>query len=540
MKRVFLLFIAVLLSSIFIGSSTYADVTVTSANGDVITFTDEEIGSIAAGGKQPFKGKEVTITVNTGGPKGGISGPLFEWRDAWEKLTGAKLNIVEIPIAEQFQKVMIDLQTGAGNYDACMPAASWYGDLVTGGFAFSPDAFYDDPRFPKWHREYLPESLVNLHTWQGKWYGVPNDSDGQVLYYRKDILTDPEWQKAFKADLGYDLPVPPKTWDQVYDIANFFNNKDWDRDGQVEKDSGIALHFQVHNQGMYHFVSLSAAFTVLPGDKVDKCHNVYWFDPDTMKPLINEPGHVRALEFLIKLTKTGPAAAIAWDLGTAWDYFLRGDAIFTFSWGDVGSLVQDESRSKMKGKMGASVLPGSYEVYDRCKEAFVKLDKPNVIGNTTGGSWHGVILNSAKDKGVEEVIYHLLAFHATPKISMWNVTRGWTGVDPGWTLHYLKEQGGMSTIEDYVAQGWNANDVADYTQAYHDTFFAETVQSYIRIPGGEEFWYKLDEHLSEAMSGQTGAKEALDRTAKDWNEINKRFGMKEQLKFYQQSIGYQP
>ncbi len=64
----------------------------------------------------------------------------------------------------------------------------------------------------------------------------------------------------------------------------------------------------------------------------------------------------------------------------------RGDAVFTFSWGDVGSLVQDESRSKMKGKMGASVLPGSYEVYDRCKETFVKLDKPNVIGNTTGGA----------------------------------------------------------------------------------------------------------------------------------------------------------
>jgi multiple sugar transport system substrate-binding protein len=515
-------------------------VTVTSANGDVITFTDEEIGTIAASGEQPFKGKEVSITVNTGGPKGGISGPLFEWREAWEKLTGAKLNIVEIPIAEQFQKVMIDLQTGAGNYDACMPAASWYGDLVTGGFAFSPDEFYDDPRFPKWYREYLPPSLVNLHTWQGTWYGVPNDSDGQVLYYRKDVLTDPEWQKAFKEAVGYDLPVPPKTWDQVYDIANFFNNKDWDRDGEVEADSGIALHFQVHNQGMYHFVSLSAAFTVLPGDKVDKCHNVYWFDPEDMTPLVNEPGHVKALEFLIKLFKTGPEAQISWDLGTAWDYFLRGEAIFTYSWGDVGSLVQDESRSQIKGKMGASVLPGSYEVYDRCKGEFVKMDEPNVIGNTTGGSWHGVILNSAKDKGVEEVIYHLLAFHATPKISMWNIARGWTGVDPGWNIHYLKEQGGMATIEDFTSQDWNADDVVDYTQAYRDNFFADTVQSYIRIPGGEEFWYKLDEHLSEAMAGQIGAKEALDRAAQDWNDINDRFGMEEQLKYYQESIGYQP
>ena len=540
MKRVVSIVSVVFFSVFLLAMVSSADVTVTSAGGDVITFTDEEIGSIAAGGEQPFKGKEISITVNTGGPKGGISGPLFEWRDAWEKLTGAKLNIVEIPIDEQFQKVMIDLQTGAGSYDACMPAASWYGDLVTGGFAFSPEGFYDDPRFPKWHKEYLPPSLVNLHTWEGTWYGVPNDSDGQVLYFRKDILTDPEWQTAFKAELGYDLPVPPKTWDQVYDIANFFNNKDWDRDGEVEKDSGVALHFQVRNQGMYHFVSLSAAYTVLPGDKVDKCHNVYWFDPEDMTPLVNEPGHVKALEFLYKLFKTGPDAQIAWDLGTAWDYFLRGDAIFTYSWGDVGSLVQDESRSQIKGKLGASVLPGSYEVYDRCQGEFVKMDEPNVIGNTTGGSWHGVILNSAVDKGVEEVMYHLLAFHATPKISVWNTTRGWTGVDPGWTLHFLKDQGGMATVEDYVAQGWNADDVTDYTQAYHDNFFADTVQPYIRIPGGEEFWYKLDEHLSAAMAGQLTPKEALDRVAQDWNDINERFGMEEQLKYYQESIGYQP
>jgi multiple sugar transport system substrate-binding protein len=540
MKRVVLMLTVAVVSVMFIGTTTFAEVTVTSAGGDVITFTDEEIGTIAASGEKPFEGKEVSITVNTGGPKGGISGPLFEWREAWENLTGAKLNIVEIPIAEQFQKVMIDLQTGAGNYDACMPAASWYGDLVTSGFAFSPEEYYDDPRFPKWHREYLPPSLENLHKWEGTWYGVPNDSDGQVLYYRKDVLTDPEWQAAFKEEVGYDLPVPPKTWDQVYDIANFFNTKDWDRDGEVEEDSGIALHFQVHNQGMYHFVSLSAAYTVLPGEKVDKCHNVYWFDPEDLTPLINEPGHVKALEFLIKLAATGPEAQISWDLGTAWDYFLRGDAIFTYSWGDVGSLVQDESRSKIKGKMGAAVLPGTYEVYDRCKGEFVKMDEPNVVGNTTGGSWHGVILNSAKDKGVEEVIYHLLAFHATPKISMWNVARGWTGVDPGWELHYLKDQGGMAMIDDYVAQDWNPEDVRYYTQAYHDNFFAETVQPYIRIPGGEEFWYKLDEHLSEAMSGQVNAQEALDRTAQDWNAINDRFGKDEQLKYYQESIGYQP
>ena len=98
MKRVVSIVSVVLFSVCLFAMATYADVTVTSAGGDVITFTDEEIGSIAASGEQAFKGKEVTITVNTGGPKGGISGPLFEWRDAWEKMTGAKLNTLNSQI----------------------------------------------------------------------------------------------------------------------------------------------------------------------------------------------------------------------------------------------------------------------------------------------------------------------------------------------------------------------------------------------------------------------------------------------------------
>jgi hypothetical protein len=42
------------------------------------------------------------------------------------------------------------------------------------------------------------------------------------------------------------------------------------------------------------------------------------------------------------------------------------------------------------------------------------------------------------------------------------------------------------------------------------------------------------------MAGQLTPQEALDRAAQDWNEVNDRFGMEEQLKYYQESIGYQP
>ncbi len=61
MKRVGSLLTLTVVSLFLLSSVVSADVTVTSANGDVITFTDEEIGSIAASGEKPFAGKEISI-----------------------------------------------------------------------------------------------------------------------------------------------------------------------------------------------------------------------------------------------------------------------------------------------------------------------------------------------------------------------------------------------------------------------------------------------------------------------------------------------
>ena len=97
-----------------------------------------------------------------------------------------------------------------------------------------------------------------------------------------------------------------------------------------------------------------------------------------MKPLINSPGHVKALEFLQELHKTGPAAQVGWSLGEAWDYFLRGKAVFVFSLGRRRRALPGRGRSKVKGKCAAAVIPSSNEYYDFEKKEFVKLDTPRV------------------------------------------------------------------------------------------------------------------------------------------------------------------
>jgi multiple sugar transport system substrate-binding protein len=224
-----------------------------------------------------------------------------------------------------------------------------------------------------------------------------------------------------------------------------------------------------------------------------------------------------------------------WSLGEAWADFLSGKAMMTFSWGDVGALAEDKTQSVVMGKVGARGIPGTKRPYDMEKKQFLNLDKSNLVGNQVGCSWHPVLSKFAKNP---DLAYYWMAWQATPQINHWNVLYGWTGLNPGTSYDWLQPTG-KATIDDYKAAGWDANDAKSYVDAYTDNFFKYPIfQTYIRIPGTTELMESWDIHLSEAVTGQVSAKEALDRTYKDWVRIINDQGKDKLLKLYQESIGY--
>lgn len=488
------------------------------------------------------EGKTITIGTLGQGARGGISGTIYFWRPAFEAATGAKMEIVEIPYGQLGTTIPADFLTGQYTYDAFVAAAWQYGDWVSNEWIQPIDQFIGDPRFPAWNPEDTGEPFRALLKWGDNTYGTQMDGDQQILYYRHDILNDPKWQAEFKAATGKDMVVPPQTWQQLYEITNFFNGKDWNGDG--DPDDGISLHLKAGGQGHFHFSTLAASFAVTPADgpdprKVTKYDNVYWFDPDDMTPLINQPGHVAALEFLQKLAKTGQDAQYGWELGAAWDNFLGGNAIATFSWGDVGSISQDPNRSVIKGNLGAAVIPCSDTWYDREKGEFVTdTENPNCVGNTTGGSWHPV-LSAFTDE--PELTYFFMAMLANPSINFYNSTTGWQGIDPCCSYQLFPPKGNAS-VDAYTAVGFDAGDMERYITAYGNNVYDKPIsETYLRIPGTLEYIQNtLDVRLSEAMTGQKTAQEALDATAEDWNKITDTLGRESQLRIYQESIGYTP
>jgi multiple sugar transport system substrate-binding protein len=487
-----------------------------------------------------WKGQKFTVGVYSAGQRGAISGPVYFFRDKFRELTGADYDIVEIPFAEMREKIFTDYQTGAHQYDVITNCSNFYGDYIANDMIQPLDKYFDDPRMPKWDRASIAPSVANLMQWGGKWYGANNDHDAMILYWRKDIMDDPKWQAEYKKETGKDMPVAMDTWEDVLSVAQFFNGKDWNGDGKP--DDGITLHLKVGGQGFFHYMAESAPYVTIPAPgadptKVDKYHNIYYFDPDTMEPLINSPGHVKALEQLIALSKAGPSAMWGWSLSEAWADFLSGKAFMTFSWGDVGSLAEDPTQSKVMGKVGARGLPGTKAPYDMEKKQFLNLDKPNLVGNQVGCSWHPVLNKYAKNP---DLAAYWMSLMATPSINHWNVETGWTGVNPGTTYDWLQPTG-KATLKDYTDAGWNAVDAKSYVDAYTDNFFKYPIfQTYIRIPGTTEMMTAWDIHLSEAITGQITAQQALDRTKADWVKIIDDQGKDQLLKLYQESIGYVP
>jgi len=441
----------------------------------------------------------------------------------WEEETGARVNITKVAIDTLHQEIFDDLK-GPGQYDAYQTAAWFYGDFFTSAEPLIVEIapFLKDPRYPYWDPNQFLPAMKRLYSWQGKLYGVLFDADAQILYYRKDVLANATYQEKFKSKLGYDLPNPPKTMKEMHDVATFFTGWDWNGDGK--EDWGITLHAKVNEQGFFHFLTLAAPYVVSSNNKY------FYFNPDDMKPLINSEGHLRALEDYVKFLANGPKEQIGWTLDQGWNVFLTGHAVMEPTWGDLPTLAQDRARSSVQGRVGAAIIPGTTESFNPLTSQWEK-SSLNYVGNTNGGTWHCVISRLSKQK---EAVYDFLAFMANRKNALFNVTNGWTGVQPAMRDEYFPPVG-TGRVEEWENQGWDKEDAIVYLNAYYANLVLPQQELYLRIPGTAEYWHELDVRIYSVLADQAKPKEALDDIYQAWEKITDRLGRESQKKLYTES-----
>ncbi len=471
------------------------------------------LGISPALAEKRFEGVEITVFTQT---PPFIAKPVQMFRADWEKETGGKVRLITAPWGELYPKMFSSFALGAKNYDIIIFPAAYLADFASNEFLAPLDTFIAADTRIDW-LDILPVYREKISTYAGTIYAITMDGDSHMFYYRRDAIENPEHQAKFKAEYGYDL-APPKTWAEVRDVAEFFNGWDWDGDGRIEY--GVVEGMRKGAQGFWTFFSRSAAYTSIPGQAQG-----LFFDPETMKPLINDPGHVRALEDWVEMIEFGVPGMINMDNGEVRSVYAAGEAAMAIDWGDVGVISDTDPGSTVKGKVGYSILPGTTRAWDYVKESWVDFPGVNHAPFLAFGGWIAGI--DAKSDNVEAA-YDFLSFLGSPENSYICVTTPERGFNPFRESHFEKLAGWY---------GYGFVNPEDYLGAIQATIAHSNVQPDIRIPGAFRYFEALDAQLAMALAGAKTAKQALDDAAKEWEVITEDLGKEKQLKNYRASLG---
>ncbi|OLC57393.1 MAG: ABC transporter substrate-binding protein [Chloroflexi bacterium 13_1_40CM_4_68_4] len=463
-----------------------------------------------------FQGITVRVVTFTG-PQ--IAEPLQRRAPDFAKLTGANVQVVTVPFADLYQKILTDFSTKTNSYDAIVFAPQWMGDYVPAGFLEDLTARVQADTALQW-TDIAPYFRDFSATYQGKAYTIPLDGDFQMVYYRSDIL-----QK--------DGVKPPETWDDYIAIAQKYQGKDLNGDGKADYGSCVAMKRSA--QSYWMFISVAGAYIQSQGTGQGA-----FFNTDNMQPLLapNE-ATAAALDVYKSISKLGPPDQLNLDVGDTRGLFTSGRCALSIDWGDIGTLAIDPTTSKVQDKVGSLILPGSKRVLDRKTGKLVNCDATICPSATNGvnhapfsafGGWSGAI-NKASPDNVKNAAYAFLSYMSQPAQSGLDVTLGKTGFNPYRTSHF-------TNLDLWVKAGMSQAAAKDYLGAIQASLQSPNMILDIRIP--QNAFYEgtaLDAALAQFLAGEIGRDAAAKQIQDQWNSKTDELGRDKQLAAYKATLG---
>lgn len=157
----------------------------------------------------------VSLRIATIG--GGQYEEMYASIPVFEELTGATVEIVFLGDGFQIdRKLKQDFAAGTVDYDVAWDHTSFFSQYID--FLEPLDAYFSEEELA----DFTPR-IIDAARKDGSLWLIPRHSDISVVHYRTDLWEDPANQAAFQEQFGYELQ-PPETWDQLYDMAEFFND----------------------------------------------------------------------------------------------------------------------------------------------------------------------------------------------------------------------------------------------------------------------------------------------------------------------------
>jgi multiple sugar transport system substrate-binding protein len=437
----------------------------------------------------------------------------------WEAYTGAKINWIDLAQADYNARLQQSIATKTVDFDILEMGAPFEGDVCGKGLASV---------MPDWVKkqididDYSDYLKPPVGTWDGKTYRVTIDGDCHNFNYRTDYFSDADLAKAWKAEGHQGEWGVPKTWQKVNEVTKFLKGKKikgQDAIGYLDPAKGWG------GFGFYFLEDRATAYVKHPDNKA------WLFDPENMKPLVNNPGWVRAIQDVIDCLPSEPADQLNADPGTtAFQQFLAGTGSMLSWWGDVGSMANTSDTSVIGNDVAFDILPGSDDVYNYKTSKWEKLASgPNVSPNCAYLGWGVYVMARVDaDPKKQKAAWSAAAHLGGKDLSLWMVM-----YPSGMQVH----RNSHSDIAEWVGAGYQKDYITSYLKSQFGSYNHPNRAIEPRIPGIFQYYSVAEDELAKVYAGKMTAQQGADSIAAAWEKLTDQIGREGQLKLYRASIG---
>ncbi|MFN7144445.1 MAG: extracellular solute-binding protein [Myxococcota bacterium] len=428
-----------------------------------------------------YEGTRLTIASESGAQAQGL---LQKAVPAWEELTGVRVEVLELGMpGDMVRRLLSEHAAGTGAIDCTSLPPAFLADLVADGALAPLDDLVARHMDPADLDDYLPR-YRDLGVSDGRRYGLFDDGDTLLLYYRRDLFEDPGVHAAFRAATGRPLG-DPRTWgwDEFVAAARYFTDA-------ADVRYGLAPFTEDLLWGWFqtYFRARQGRF----------------FDPDTMRAEVDSEAGRRTMTDLLSLASwTLPGAFGEGDLLLPVSTWLSGSAAMATFWPPLARWAEGYGESPfgrtpataVAGRTGYALLPGGVT------QLLV-----------------GFVLSVMASSRNHELAYLFLQWLSSPEISLDRVMLPYALRDPFRRSHVRSPA--------YRALWPGAPE-------YLDTLETAAERSYfdLGLPGALDYQLAFRIALAEIRQG-TDVDTAMRHLAARWDEVTARHGARRQRAAY--------
>lgn len=278
---------------------------------------------VLAGCEPGSPGPELTIAVNAGVEGDALNAAARDYQQRF----GVRVQIVELPYANLFEKQLVALATDTGAYDVIMLDDPWFPRYAEGGYLTPLEPLFQKKRLPGPDSDFLPPCLAlcrHPHP-TGALYALPYVGNSQLFFYRKDLFDK------------YGLAAP-STWSELLRAARTI--------ARGEKNMhGYVMRAAQGNAVVTDFMPLFWAF------------GAEMFDAN-WTPTLNSPQGITALKFMLELGQLSPPGYVSFNADEVTAHLLQGTAAMSINWPAWIPAVDDPAKSRVVGKIAFGQIPG--------------------------------------------------------------------------------------------------------------------------------------------------------------------------------------